>query len=287
MSAAFARVVASPPAAADVPPKKVPRHPIEHVLKRAAPWVPRAVLSAGLAAALGDLKLTLCFHRVGVEAKQWTMPPAELDRMLELLTGSRPPGASRWLTLAFDDGYADAVDYVASRARRHPDVEWLVFVCPAKAEHRLGYQWDAGSPCELASVEALRALQRVPNVELGNHTSSHLVQMLLDDTQAAEEYESSTADFRRLFGVSPRHFAFPFGTPQLEFEQRHVELLRRISPGTQLWSTERRPYDAAERVPGAVLPRFSVDSTWSSRQVVLWVSAHAVKYRLKGTPHHF
>ncbi len=281
-----ARLIPSLPAAAEAPPKKVPRHPLELILRGSAEYLSPRTLSAMLRVALGPARLCLCFHRVGDTGLEWTMPPHELDRLIALLVGSRPRTQARWLTLTFDDGYQDAVEYVRSRALVWPDVEWLVFACPEKTEQRLGFQWDSGRPCELATVHALRELQRLPNVAVGNHTNSHLVQTLLDPAQAEEEYVSSTADFRRLFG-EVRHFAFPFGTPHLEFEREHVELLRALCPATLIWSTERRPFFARERAPGAVLPRFSIDSTWSYRQIALWICAHSVRFRVKGSPHRF
>lgn len=287
MTANAARALKGPPPVTEVPPAKVARHPIESVLRATADRLGPRTLQMILRVALGDLRLALCLHRVGEAALEWTMPPAELDQLIELLVGSRSRKSEPWLTLTFDDGYADAVEYVHSRAGRYPQIEWLVFPCPMRAERRQAFHWDTGKPCQLATVQALNALKRLPNVTLGNHTNSHSVQTLLNPTEAEEEYVSSAADFRRLFGESPLHFAFPFGTPQHEFEARHVELLRRLCPTTIIWSTERRPFRGEERRPGAVLPRFSIDSTWSYRQIALWICAHSVRFRLNGTPYRF
>lgn len=80
-----------------------------------------------------------------------------------------------------------------------------------------------------------------------------------------------------MFGVQ-NHFAFPFGTPEFEFNARHVEALRR-SHDWVIWSTERRPYAAAERRPGAVLPRMPVNCRWTYKQIALWIALLAAKFR--------
>ena len=269
---------------AEIPPASVSRHPLERpmleVAQVMAPWQLRALLRASL----GDLHVGLCLHRVadGVAGDWLTVPTAELDALIELLRSSRPGGERPWLTVGFDDGYDDAAQYVRTRAPRYPDVEWLLFVCPEKTEKRLPFHWDKtadGAP--LATVDTLRAVAKLPNVALGNHTNSHRRQTLLSQEDAAREYASSSADFERLFGPQ-RHFAFPFGTPDREFELRHVTALRELEPQRIIWSTESRPFEASERGPGAVLPRFPIDGEWSHRQTALWICASALRYRMLG-----
>jgi hypothetical protein len=137
----------------------------------------------------------------------------------------------------------------------------------------------------LASVEDCRRLAKLPNVFLGNHTNCHFQQTTLSREQVQAEYRTSTQDFERLFGPQ-RHFAFPFGTPGHEFDETHVRRLHEHGRFF-IWSTEPRPYRAAEEAPGAVLPRFAIDGTWPHREVVFWMAARAVLYRLRGSPHRF
>ena len=270
-----------------LPPPGTARNPLEGVLLEVGTHLGDVPLQRMLSLSLGNLHVALCLHRVGPGRGTMTISTAKLDALLELLRGAKPVGDRPWLTLSFDDGYDDAAEYVKTRAPNYPDVEWLMFVCPEKNEKRVGFQWDArGSGEELAHVEALRALARLPNVKLGNHTNSHRRQVLLSQEQARHEYVTSRADFVRLYGPQ-RHFAFPFGTPDREYELRHVELLRELEPEGLIWSTENRPYLPEERRPGAVLPRYSPDGTWTHHQIAFWISAIALRFRMQGSPYRY
>lgn len=233
----------------------------------------------------------------------------KLDRLLEFLLSARPePG---WLTLSIDDGYEDAARYVLSRGGRFPQVEFLYFVCPEKCERGAGFRWDlletlqrrgrrfeapeeflstgldparenarddlravaALQEYRLASVELCRDLQRLPNVRLGNHTNAHLPQALLEDAEVEAEYRRSTADFERLFGPQ-EHFAFPFGTPGIEFTAAHLRSVRSLGEFT-LWSCEGRPYRAWEREAGLVLPRMVVDGQLDWRATAALIAARS------------
>jgi peptidoglycan/xylan/chitin deacetylase (PgdA/CDA1 family) len=243
-----------------------------------------------------------------------TMAPEEIDRLVEFLHGAadRP---DRWLTMCFDDGYRDAAEYILSRAPRFPQVDWIFFVCPEKTDRGVGFRWDLtevlreeGSQVEhddvvfspvdvatenerndlcrvaadprfvLADVELCREIQRLPNGALGNHTNVHHRAMSLAPHECRSEYERSTQDFRRLFG-EPRHFAFPFGVPGADFDERHVAALRNIG-SFHLWSTEPRPYDPLERVEGTVLPRFAIDGTRSWKETIAHIIVRSLREKV-------
>ena len=89
------------------------------------------------------------------------------------------------------------------------------------------------------------------------------------------EYAASLRDFARLFGPA-RHFAFPYGIPEVDFGAAHVAMLRELGR-MQLWSTEPRPYAAREREAGAVLPRFAVDGTRTWRTTAAHIALHALR----------
>jgi hypothetical protein len=122
-------------------------------------------------------------------------------------------------------------------------------------------------------------------VRIGNHSNCHFRFRLLAADQAATELQGATRDFTRLFGAE-QDFAFPFGTPERDFGARDVELVRR-GGARLIWSTERRPFRSSERAPGAVLPRFPVNGTWSHRQIAAWIAARALVFRARGSPHRY
>lgn len=284
-------------------------------------WLPEPALKGLLAGALHGLGTSLCLHRIAARPRpgDWqpglSMPAPELDELIELLLSSRPGPAKGWLQVTFDDGYRDAAAYIASRARRFPDVEFQFFICPEKAELRAGFRWDlvevTGSqdvmtaPASVAvenqrdelrrlcaledyalcTVDELKELASIPNVQLGNHTNLHLSSTKCADEVVKADFARSTFDFTRLFGA-PRLFAFPYGTPRHHFEQRHVEWLRALG-SFPIWTTEARPYRLEERQPGAVLPRFPLDGTKEARSLAGWIAARSLNFRARGSKHQF
>jgi len=285
---------------------------------------PRRALRLALQASLGDLRVALCLHRVGEPPvgaflPSMTIPERDLDELVELLLGSRSSG-DRWLSLTFDDGYADSVDYVASRASRFPEVEFLLFACPEKAERQAGFRWDlvdrdvrAGRDLEeawndhmerprdvlrenereelravaalpdyrLATPDEIRSAARRENVAIGNHTNCHFKSCDLSRADLGVDVERSQADFARLFGA-PAHFAFPYGWPL--FDASHVEVVAARTAGP-IWSTTRRPYRAREREGRSPLPRFPVDGRWGARGTAGWIAGRAVACRARGPRH--
>jgi hypothetical protein len=222
-------------------------------------------LAGALRANLGDLRLSLCFHRVSEQRSKLGMPAEEIDRLIGFLLQIRGS-----LTVCFDDGYGDGAEYVLSRASKHPHIEWLFFVCPKKTEER--------DEADLAPIEQCREIQRLPNAALGNHTNSHQRLSLLAPQQACEELERSQRDFERLFGRQ-MHFALPFGVPGVDFSPEHVEELR-VLGDSLIWSTEPRPFHARERRPGAVLPRFAVDGRRTWKETAVHIALHALRARV-------
>ncbi len=286
--------------------------------------LPSPVLRTLLAQVLGEQSVSLCLHRVSSRRRPTdtqpalTIDPDELDALIDLLLSSRPKSRARWLAVTFDDGYEDAALYVASRAERFPAVEFLLFVCPEKIDTGIGFRWDLGEERQrsgrtreaevaldvasenlrpelkalsaspdfrLASLELLQAVQRLDNVKIGNHTNCHFKQTALTPEQADLEYQRSGQTFARLFGPQ-QHFAFPFGTPQWEFDERHVALLR-ARGDFLIWTTEARPYRTEERKPGAVLPRFPVNGALGHRQLAGWIAARSALARVRGPRHEY
>jgi hypothetical protein len=274
------------------------------------------LLTRWVRSTLGGRHLCLCLHRVASERRpgellpQLTIAPELLDALIETLL-SIGPGGQRWLTVSFDDGYLDSARYLLSRAGRFPSVDWLYFVCPAKTESGIGFRWDLAElqaarghrvdlqqvldeddPAEngrpelsavarlpefaLADLETCREIARLSNAELGNHTNVHQRPSRLTPQRFLNEYRSSAADFERLFGT-PRHFAFPFGVPGVDFSKEQVAALN--EDRCFLWSTEPRPFGSRERRPGAVIPRFAVDGTRNLQEQLFWIAAHSLGAR--------
>lgn len=277
--------------------------------------LPRSVGTSLLEKWTAGLELALCLHRVGDEARPsdpqpvQTIPARTLDELLEMTATARRSGVGpARLTVTFDDGYRDAVEYVASRAPRHPDVDWVVSICPEKLVLRSGFRWDlweedpATRPLPLcleamqrgvhplyenrrpellgladkadyalATVEECRALLHIPNVRLANHTSSHLSFGKVNESLARLEIARSMREFEELFGKC-EHFAFPFGVPGRDFHSTHEQAVREAAPGAVLWSSRQRPFAPDERGGETALPRIAAPGSWSPNTTAVWLA---------------
>ena len=285
--------------------------------------IPRPVLRRLLGTVLGEAHVALCMHRVrfdeppaeNAENDLLTIEAARLDALIELLLESRRTAvrSERWLVVTFDDGYADAFEYVSSRSDRYRNVEWLLFVCPEKIRKGAGFRWDlmkeqgqgvhdiaplsggfdvcaendreelqalSSNPCyRLASRDECLRIRERANVEIGNHTNSHFALGAIALEQGRADLLASTNDFRELFGT-PRHFAFPFGTPGSEFKPEHVEMARDLGYEA-IWTTEPRPFDPEERVFGALLPRFAPRAHWDMKKMAWLIVLAGAKWRMR------
>ena len=272
--------------------------------------VPVPVMRVLLGRVLDGTHVAVCLHRVddgsrgASTAMDTVIHPSELDQLLGILVASRPSAAKPWLMVCFDDGYADAAEYVESRLTRFPDVRWLFFVCPEKLKKRAGFRWDlnpstAGADmmappfdvrtendradlrelgdradCRLMTIEECRKIALQPNVILGNHTNCHFKQTQIPLDDARYDMEVSRREFEDLFGRTD-HFAFPFGTPQKEFADEHVRLARGLGY-KYVWSVDRRPYFPEEQ---GVLPRYPIFGTWPATKTALAILLQAAKWR--------
>ncbi|MBI4818105.1 MAG: polysaccharide deacetylase family protein [Deltaproteobacteria bacterium] len=295
------------------------RESVLGAIHEVAPRISESLVCRVVERAGRDLRIALCLHRVlAVRRATDPYPPAtiEPDKLDELI-GILGPNSR--LTLTFDDGYADAAEYIETRATRFPDVRWIFFVCPAKAERRLAFRWNvfellypygsesarielehsgldrrienarldlarAGARREfrLASVEECRQLARHENVRLGNHTDHHFPLARLSFEDAEAEIRESTSRFERLFGRC-EHFAFPYGVPGRSFGPEHVAAIERIGPRISIWSTVARPMSHSALRERRVQPRFPIDGQWSAKAIALWIAALCARHRAKGS----
>lgn len=221
---------------------------------------PDAAVLRALRVGLGDdHRLSVVFHRVAETRDKLTMPAREIDALIDFLLRVRGE-----VTVSFDDGFADAAEYVRDRASRFAGVRWLFFVCP--------FQTELGLP-GLEPLAGVRELAALPNVNLGNHTNLHARLSALSDEDGDAQLTESVRDFERLFG-SQRHFAFPYGVPGVDFDERHVRTLRRLGRFS-IWSTEPRPFHEGDDV----LPRLCIDGRRSWKESAAHVAAHALRWR--------
>lgn len=285
---------------------------IDGLAYRAGDALPTVARQALLKRAVKDLHVTLCLHRVAdrPRATDWQPALCMNGRNISELTHALLDAEAR-VTVTFDDGYRDAAEWISANAAQFPSVEFIFFVCPEKAERRAGFRWDLVEQRgvdhadelmwkvpeidsenareelkklsgELSTIEELRALAKLPNVKLGNHTNLHLSSARFPDDVVREDFRRSTAAFERLFGRQ-EHFAFPFGTPGHHFTQKHVDWLRELGSFT-IWTTEARPHRNTE---SGVLPRFPVDGRREAAALAAWIATRSTDFRVRGSKFRF
>lgn len=244
---------------------------LSHVKLQIAKSIPLSVYRPMLRRAFADNMVTLCLHRVADRHRPTDPYPAntfvesELLVLLDLLyhqLGSR-------LVVTFDDGYLDAIEFVASYAGRYPLAEFILFLCPEKLIQKRGYRWDLvelrNQPAAqlahihtaldirtenqrsdlqevyqdprfaLASVARIGQVAQLANVKLGNHSNCHFNFAKLSTKDWQQELHNSFKLFEQHFGKT-EHFAFPFGTPLRQFLPEQAKFIKECY-GVKVWST--------------------------------------------------
>ena len=282
-------------------------------VRRVAPLLPSALLHRWVRWALDGREAALCLHRVGgmiggvgEDPTGLTIPSHVLDDLLNRVR--RIDRHREWLTLTFDDGYPDALDYVATRAIDFPTVGWRLFICPAKALSRSGFRWDGGlepvaelpatmgelrsengraellaaganETTALATPTAIRALMADQAGIVGNHSNCHLPFAKLPSAIAEHELNESVDRFLTEFGRCDS-FAFPFGSPGVHWFPEHAKTLsdRGVK---EIWSVQSRTFTADERGTGQVLPRFPIHGHDDAHAILALIAARATVERIQ------
>jgi peptidoglycan/xylan/chitin deacetylase (PgdA/CDA1 family) len=128
-----------------------------------------------------------------------TAGSAELRRLAAWRAGRLAPTPAR----------ARVLNAVWSRLKTVPTAE-------AEAAAETVVRWSGIDPGELAGAHPMRAdevvrLAASGLVEIGGHTRSHPALDRLTPAEAAAEIAGSREDIRRMTGVAPRSFAYPYG----------------------------------------------------------------------------
>lgn len=101
--------------------------------------------------------------------------------------------------------------------------------------------------------EHVRALHDA-GMRIGGHTRTHPILCATDDLEAEREIEGGLQDLALLIGERPTLFAYPNGKPQVDYDARHVTMVRRA--GCR-FAFSTRPGAASSSTPCLELPRFT------------------------------
>jgi peptidoglycan/xylan/chitin deacetylase (PgdA/CDA1 family) len=112
-----------------------------------------------------------------------------------------------------------AVRQLTARAKYLPPAERMALVEELEALAR-----PVSHPLML-SAQMVRTLQ-ASNVEIGAHTVSHPILTSLEDADAMAEIAGSKRALEAILGRPVRYFAYPNGKAGLDFNERHMAMVR-------------------------------------------------------------
>ena len=117
---------------------------------------------------------------------------------------------------------------------------------------------------EMMSWDEVRTLAADPLVTIGAHTVGHYALARLDRDRAGREMSESRDRIEAMTGMRPRHFAYPYGSPQSAGE-REFDLAAELGFATAV--TTRRGVLGPKSRPTA-LPRISMNGHYQSARYV-------------------
>ncbi len=115
----------------------------------------------------------------------------------------------------------DVIEHLINRIKRLPHAERRDVVA------RVAEECDVELPGDLMmTTEQLREAVRL-GMTVGGHTVTHPILCSLDDRQAEREIRQGRDELRQLTGQSVDLFAYPNGVPGIDYDGRHVAIVRR------------------------------------------------------------
>jgi peptidoglycan/xylan/chitin deacetylase (PgdA/CDA1 family) len=171
----------------------------------------------------------LFYHRVADTFQNpWTITPGDFARHLDWLQTHfdvvslseaqrrvRSPQNNRpTVSLTFDDGYADNMDFaVPELLRRGLTATYFVTTRYVQDGEPFPHDVTRGEPLPVNTIEELQLLAS-QGFEIGAHTQTHCdIGQLADLRSAREEIVGSREILEQWLGQRVRYFAYPYGLP--------------------------------------------------------------------------
>jgi peptidoglycan/xylan/chitin deacetylase (PgdA/CDA1 family) len=218
-------------------------------------------LAALRALSAAAIPATLFVSTGHVEETRWFWWD-ELDVVLRATdVGPRPPleiriGDDRRAWALVDCDHREAV-----RGHLHG---WLSAVAPQDAHAALaairawsGVPESAGPPPDYRAmtVEQLTEVASLDGVEIGAHTRDHASLRMVGREHAAAQIAASRDDIERWCGVRPRSFSYPFGVPNVDYD----DTIRKLVADADFdIAVTNRPGTATPEIDPLELPRLVV-----------------------------
>ena len=210
----------------------------------------------------GELR-TLCYHRVPADAMrglsghltslrnygEFIRP----DQALDLLAGGSFDG--RYFLATFDDGYQCTLTNALPVLLEH-NVTALMFVTS-------DFLTNPPHDGFLTKDGCLQWLQA--GMAIGSHTATHRRLSDLANSEVLSELTRSRAVLSQLAGADVRHFACPWGTPDIDFRRDREPVMAAAVGYSSFFTTSRGP--ARALVDPMCLPRDVMEPQWGRWQL--------------------
>lgn len=164
----------------------------------------------------------LIYHQVGVSTgRQMEVPKERFEKQLKWLLDQKEvvtldDALSRWadsgscdlVALTFDDGYVDTFE-VAFPILLERGMPFTLYVSTQHIESgESRYGEEASAPLTWQMIEEMLESGLMT---LGSHTHTHADLRLLDADRIEWELEECDQRLQQRLGLTPRHFAYPWG----------------------------------------------------------------------------
>lgn len=146
-----------------------------------------------------------------------------LDQALEELAAT---DASPKIVITFDDGFADVYTR-AWRLLAEQGLPFTLYLSTAYVGGVMHWEGSTAAPEPALSWDQLDELAASPLVTIGNHTHTHAHPAAL----TTEELDRCSAVITQRLGVTPQHFAYPWGVPVPAMEAALRERFRSAATG--------------------------------------------------------
>ena len=221
----------------------------------------------------------LMYHQIdevpppGVALRNLTVSPASFERQMKRLKHWGFRGLSmrdlepylrgelrdRVVVITFDDGYVNTHDNALPILKKHGFTATCYAVSHQIGGHNL---WDM--PMGMLQKPLMNASAWKHWIEsgmdVGSHTCDHIDLSQADEALAKLQIEQSKLELEQMFGVSVRHFCYPYG----RFLPPHLEWVAKAGY-VSATTTQRGRVHTCQAVNQFSLPRVLVNhrTTWA------------------------